>query len=74
MNLIHFFSQDRVYNLKVCFATKIIICQLLVGGGGKMGREEETSGTFHLGVNYLSRSHPPLACSAPVNMDLYARV
>ena len=63
-----------MYNLKVCFATKIIICQLRVGGGSRMGREDETSGAFHLGVNYLARSHPPLARGGPVNMDLYARV
>lgn len=53
MNLIlfFFFPQERVYNLKVCFATKIIICQLLVGGVGwgweQDGREEETSVVLH---------------------------
>ena len=53
MNVIHFFSQERVYNLKVCFATKIIIYRLLVGGGHGVGEEGKDERAFSLGLIIL---------------------
>lgn len=38
VDLIHFYSYERGHNLKVCFAAKIIVNQLLVGTEGGKGR------------------------------------
>lgn len=45
MNVIHFFfhKKERMNNLKVCFATKIIIYPLLVGEVGMGGQRKEKS-------------------------------
>lgn len=54
VDLIHFYSYERGHNLKVCFAAKIIVDQLLVGteGGNRKG---VGAGFFFFMVNYLVR-------------------
>lgn len=38
VDLIHFYSYERGHNLKVCFAAKIIVDQLLAGTEEETGR------------------------------------
>lgn len=49
VDLIHFYSYERGHNLKVCFAAKIIVNQLLVGTEGGYRKD------FFFMVNYLVR-------------------